>query len=354
MSHYYENINIELFKPIISPAIIKDELPMTKKLISNVVKYRETIKDILNNRDDRFIIIVGPCSIHDYNAAIDYATQLKELSLLYPKLFIIMRVYFEKPRTSIGWKGLINDPDLNNTFKINKGIKLARKLLLEIANIGLPTACEFLDTIVPQYISDLVSWGAIGARTVESQTHRQLASGMSMPIGFKNSTSGNIQVALDAIKCANNKHVFLGITEEGTPSIIKTMGNKDCHIILRGSNDGPNYYKENIDTLTEMLKNQNLNKSILVDCSHGNSGKNYKNQITVAKSVAEQIYTNLSNKNNRIIKGIMLESNLVEGNQKCDNSNYNEIKLEYGKSITDSCINLLTTETIFKIFQNRN
>tara|TARA_Y100000389_G_C17383686_1_gene475794 strand:- start:79 stop:1167 length:1089 start_codon:yes stop_codon:yes gene_type:complete len=360
MSYYYENINIESFKPIISPAIIKDEYPITNDIISQTVKYRESIIDILENRDNRFIVIVGPCSIHDYDAAIDYANQLKEISVLYPKLFIIMRVYFEKPRTNVGWKGLIYDPTLENSFNINEGLKLARKLLLEISHIGLPIACEFLDTIVPQYISDLVSWGAIGARTVESQVHRQLASGLSMPIGFKNGTSGNIQVALDAIKCANNPHAFLGITEEGTPSVVKTKGNPDCHLILRGGSNGPNYDKIHVDEVEEKINEQNLKNNIIIDCSHGNSGKDYNKQIIVSQHIADQLYnsnssnksSNKSLKNKSSIKGIMLESNLVEGNQKCDNSKNCKLKLEYGKSITDSCINLITTESIFKIISN--
>ena len=347
MSYYYENINIESFKPIISPSIIKDEYPVNNTIISNIIKYRQTIIDILENRDNRFLVIVGPCSIHDYDAAIDYATQLKELSNLYPKLFIVMRVYFEKPRTNVGWKGFINDPTLENTLNINKGLKLARSLLLDIAKLELPTACEFLDTIIPQYISDLVSWGAIGARTVESQVHRQLASGLSMPIGFKNGTSGNVQVALDGVKCAINKHAFLGISEEGTPCIIKTRGNPYCHIILRGGSTGTNYDKENIDEISLMLEKQSLKKNIIVDCSHGNSGKDYKKQIIVASSISEQIKDKCKS-----IKGIMLESNLVEGNQKCDNSINCKSKLEYGLSITDSCINLHTTECIFKILSN--
>ena len=345
MSYSHENTNIIKFKSIISPSIIKDELPINDKIIENIINYRNSIVDILNNRDERKIIITGPCSIHDYDAAIEYAIKLKQLSNKFPKLFIIMRVYFEKPRTTIGWKGFVNDPDLDYTYNINKGLRLARKLLIEISEMELPIGCEFLDTITPQYLSDLVSWGAIGARTVESQTHRELASGLSVPMGFKNGTGGTIQIAMDAIIAANNKHCFLGITDEGTSSIITTKGNKNCHIILRGGTNGPNYHKEKVDYTIQELKKNNINSNIIVDCSHGNSQKDYKKQICVAQSIAEQI----SNGNNSII-GIMLESNLVEGNQKCSHKKDCLTELTYGKSITDSCINLTTTEEIFELF----
>ena len=336
----HENTNISKFKPIISPAIIKDELPINEKLMRKVIEYRCVVENIVNNTDDRKIVICGPCSIHDYHAAIDYAKQLKQMSLQYPNLFIIMRVYFEKPRTTIGWKGLINDPDLDNSLNINKGIRLARKLLIDIHNIGLPVGCEFLDTIIPQYISDLVTWGAIGARTVESQVHRELVSGLSMPIGFKNGTSGNIQVAVDAIVSAKNKHCFLGITNEGTPAIITTNGNNNSHLILRGGYHGPNYTKEFIDETIKTMKQAKLTVNIIVDCSHGNSNKDYRNQIKVATNIKQQIING-----EHCIKGIMLESNLVEGNQKYSI----EKTMVYGQSITDSCINLDTTKEILEI-----
>ena len=293
----------------------------------------------MNGHDDRLIVITGPCSIHDVDSAIEYAQFLKTMTNKYPNLFIIMRVYFEKPRTNIGWKGLINDPDLNNTFNINKGIKLARKLLIDICELGLPIGCEFLDTIIPQYISDLVSWGAIGARTVESQVHRELVSGLSMPVGFKNSTSGNIRVALDSVISAKNKHSFLGITNEGTPAIITTNGNENTHIILRGGSDGPNYSPENVKNVAQMIDGEQLDTNIIIDCSHGNSQKNHKNQILVAKNIIDQIVHS-----EKRIRGIMLESHLVEGKQKLDTKE----KLLYGQSITDSCIDLDTTEEIFK------
>ena len=336
----HENTNISQFKPIISPAIIKDELPITETMMLQVIEYRKIVENILNNKDDRKIVICGPCSIHDNKSAIDYAQQLKQMSLQYPNLFIIMRVYFEKPRTTVGWKGLINDPDLDNSLNINKGIRLARQLLIDIHNIGLPVGCEFLDTIIPQYIADLVTWGAIGARTVESQVHRELASGLSMPVGFKNGTSGNIQVAVDAIVSARNKHCFLGITNEGTPAIITTNGNNNSHLILRGGSHGPNYSKEFIDETKEKMVNAKLTVNIIVDCSHGNSNKDYRNQIKVATNIKQQIVNG-----ENTIKGIMLESNLVEGNQKCSTDK----PMVYGQSITDSCISLNTTKEILEI-----
>ncbi len=337
-----ENLNINDMKPIISPWIIKDELPVTKDMISNIMCYRNIVNDILSDQDKRIIAVSGPCSIHDYDAAIDYALKLKKISIKYPKLFIIMRVYFEKPRTKVGWKGIINDPDIDNTFNINKGIRLARQLLIKITEIGLPVGGEFLDTIIPQYISDLVTWGAIGARTVESQIHRELVSGLSMPVGFKNNTSGNIQVAIDSVVASQNPHCFLGVTNEGTPAIITTKGNLSTHIILRGGSDSPNYDEFNVTKTINMLDKSELSKTgIIIDCSHGNSQKIYQNQIKVAQDVRKQISSGQSR-----IKGFMLESNLVEGNQKCDSKD----KLIYGKSITDACINLDTTEEIFSLF----
>lgn len=335
----HENINVCEMKPMISPWVIKEELKITNQMRNDIISSRKIISDILKGSDNRFLVISGPCSIHDYDSAIEYAHRLKELSIKYPKLYIVMRVYFEKPRTNIGWKGLINDPDLNNTFNINKGIRMARELLMNICEIGLPIGCEFLDTIVPQYISDLVSWGAIGARTVESQVHRELVSGLSMPVGFKNGTSGNIRVAVDSIISAENKHCFLGITDEGTPAIITTKGNQNTHIILRGGSNGPNYSSEYINSTIDIMSKDNLDTNIVVDCSHGNSQKIYQNQLCVAKDIVEQI-----SKGQTRIKGIMLESHLVEGNQKLGED---KDKLVYGKSITDACINLETTEIIF-------
>ena len=340
----HENINITKFKQIISPAIIKDQYPIDIDMENFVVLSRKTIENILNNQDDKLIVITGPCSIHDYDAALEYGRELKKMTKQYPNLYIIMRVYFEKPRTNVGWKGFINDPELNYSFKINQGICIARKLLIELTKLEIPIGCEFLDTVIPQYISDLVSWVAIGARTVESQIHRELASGLSMPVGFKNGTSGNIDVAIDAIIASNNMHCFFGITHEGNTAIITTKGNKNSHIILRGSSDGPNFDEDNIKDVIGKISKKQINQSIIVDCSHGNSGKDYRKQIIVATDIARQI-----NNKNKNIKGIMLESNLVEGNQKCLHTPESIKNLIYGMSITDSCINLNTTSEIFSI-----
>ena len=339
------DLNVKRYDNIISPFELKKQFPYNDSFVENT---RNSIREILNRKSNKIIIIVGPCSIHDINSAKEYAIKLKKLSLKYnDKILILMRVYFEKPRTTVGWKGLINDPNLNETYDINKGLMMARELLLFINNLRLGTACEFLDTIIPQYISDLVSWGAIGARTTESQIHRELVSGLSMPIGFKNGTSGDIYIAKDAILSASSPHSFIGINEQGTPSIVLTKGNKDTHIILRGGNNGPNYKKDNISSVTEILSSNNLSPNIMVDVSHGNSGKNYKNQQIVAYDVIEQM------KSNPNIIGMMIESNLVKGKQKLGN---NISKLVYGQSITDCCIDLTTTEFIleklFKITEN--
>ena len=333
---HINDTNIVEIKPLISPACLIDELPITDKALNNVLMSREIIKNILNGTDPRLLIIVGPCSIHDTDAAIEYALKLKELSYkLHSSLFIVMRTYFEKPRTTIGWKGLINDPDLNNSFHINRGLKIARKLLIDINEIGIPCAIEFLDTISPQYISDLISWGAIGARTTESQLHRELVSGLSMPIGFKNSTNGNIQIVVDAIKSSFHSHKFLGVNSNGLASIIKTKGNSHTHMILRGSDHGPNYYQQFIDTVYTVLVNNNISTNIVIDCSHGNSQKKYKNQINVIYYL-----TNLIKSGYDKIKGLMIESNLKSGNQQLSSN------LQYGVSITDECIGWETTENL--------
>lgn len=334
--------NIYEIKPLISPACLIDELPITKKALDNVLLYREIIKNILNGTDHRLLIIVGPCSIHDTKAALDYAIKLKNLSIeLQDSLVIVMRTYFEKPRTTIGWKGLINDPDLNDSYNINKGLRLARKLLIDINELGLPTSLEFLDTISPQYISDLISWGAIGARTTESQLHRQLVSGLSMPIGFKNSTNGNIKIIIDAIKSSEYSHKFLGINSNGLASIIKTKGNPYTHAILRGADHGPNYHKEFITTFSNILKQNNLSNNIMIDCSHGNSNKSYKEQINVINYLIELI-----NSGNNDIMGLMIESNIKAGNQKLTKH------LKYGVSITDECIDWANTVLLLKKLKN--
>lgn len=332
------NTNIYEIKPLISPECLLDELPISNLALHNVLFYRNIIKNILNKKDNRLLIIIGPCSIHDPVAALDYARKLKKISIeLQEYVVIVMRTYFEKPRTTIGWKGLINDPYLNNSYNINNGLRIARELLIEINEMGMPTALEFLDTISPQYLSDLISWGAIGARTTESQLHRELVSGLSMPVGFKNSTSGNIKIIIDAIKSSQYSHKFLGVNSNGIASIIKTKGNQFTHAILRGSENGPNYKKEYIIELSNKLKNNNISNNIMIDCSHGNSNKSYKEQINVINYLI-----NLITFEDVEIMGLMIESNLKDGNQKLTN------KLEYGKSITDECIGWESTEELLK------
>jgi len=347
MSTY--NLNISSIDSIYPPYSIKNELPLNNQLIENIIKWREVVSNIISGKDNRLIAIVGPCSIHDPVAAIEYAKYLVKMKEQYSKeLFIIMRVYFEKPRTTIGWKGLINDPYLDDTYKINDGLKIARKLLLEITQLNIPIACEFLDVFTPQYYSDLVTWGAIGARTTESQLHRQLASGLSMPIGFKNGTGGSLDIATDAVISSQHPHSFIGINEDGDASIVNTKGNKDSHIILRGGKTGANFDHVSIMYLKTLMKNRITNK-VIIDCSHGNSGKIHTNQPIVLDAIMSQ-YDNKEN----IIAGVMIESNLVEGNQSlkigCD--------LEYGKSITDACIGLQMTNEMLgrmaKSWNNRN
>ena len=328
------NKNVKNFKEIVTPLELIEKYPLSKKVQMHITNTRQSIQNIMNKRDKRKLLIVGPCSIHNVDEAKEYANNLLLLSNeVSDKILIIMRVYFEKPRTINGWKGLINDPDLNETYNIDKGLNMARELLVYLADIGLPAAYEMLDTFTPQYISDLISWSAVGARTTESQVHRQLVSGLSMPVGFKNSTHGDCKIALDAIKSANQKHCFYGITYEGKAAMITTNGNENCHIILRGSNEGPNYYKNNINDLKILMKQNNIKTPIMIDCSHGNSSKDYKNQSSVWNYIIENY---LEEEN---IIGYMLESNLKEGNQKLNNPD----NLEYGVSITDSCISFAET-----------
>ena len=336
------NTNITNIEQIVSPHDIINKYPASETIHKNILKWRKEISDIIQKKSNKLLVVVGPCSIHDPAAAYDYAVNLKKLSEKYSKnLFIVMRVYFEKPRTTVGWKGLINDPYLDNSFKINEGLDLARRVLLEISKLDIPIGCEFLDTISPQYLADLVSWGAIGARTTESQVHRELASGLSMPIGFKNGTGGSIDIAVDAVVAAKSPHVFLGVTDTGSAAIVHTKGNKDAHVILRGGKGSPNYYSKDIESSSNLLRNKNLVESLVVDCSHGNSRKIHTNQILVAEDICNQI----SQGETRIV-GCMIESNIKEGNQKLCNPK----DLEYGKSITDACINLDTTDKIFSMF----
>jgi 3-deoxy-7-phosphoheptulonate synthase len=299
-----------------------------------VWKGREEATAILAGRDDRLLVVVGPCSIHDPAAAIDYARRLRERQIaLQEDLCVVMRVYFEKPRTTVGWKGLINDPNLDESFDINKGLHLARGLLRDLAEMGLPTGSEFLDTITPQFVTDLIGWGAIGARTTESQIHRELASGLSVPVGFKNGTDGNVQIAIDAIEAARRPHHFLSVTKQGLSAIVTTKGNDACHVILRGSTRGPNYEPAALTEAVGILEQAGLRGSVMIDCSHGNSNKDYRQQPAVCRAIAEQVAAG-----SRAIFGLMIESNLVEGNQKLGNG-----PLTYGQSITDACVSWEST-----------
>ncbi len=330
------NLRIASIEPLPSPASIKKNLPLPEAISHDILQWREEIVRIVTGEDKRLLAIVGPCSIHDTKAALEYARKLKVLRDKHKReLFILMRVYFEKPRTTIGWKGLINDPHLNGTCDVAHGLPLARKLLLDIAALGIPAANEALDPVTPQYISDLISWAAIGARTTESQTHREMASGLSMPVGFKNGTDGSLTAAVNAIESASHPHSFTGVDENGVVSVIRTTGNPHCHIVLRGGAGGPNYDPVSINTASERLIAAKLNPRVLVDCSHANSSKNHNNQPLVLGSIADQIRDGSKN-----IMGVMIESHLVAGRQ-----DYTPGKaLCYGQSITDACIDFETTE----------
>ena len=333
------NLKITAITPIIAPADLRQVFPMTEHAREFVSRSREKIKDIIQRRDRRLMVVVGPCSIHDPDAAVEYARRLADLSRrIDDQLFLVMRVYFEKPRTTVGWKGLINDPDMNGTHQISKGLGIARGLLCTLTSLEVPVANEMLDPITPEYVADLISWGAIGARTTESQTHRELASGLSFPIGFKNGTDGNLQIAIDAMISARAPHNFLGINREGRASIIQTAGNPDVHIVLRGGSRKPNYLPEDIASTEEILKKNNSSPTIMVDCSHGNSNKDYRKQPDVLENVIGQVVDG-----NQSISGLMIESYLEEGNQKvpADHS-----QLAYGVSITDACLGWQDTERI--------
>jgi len=317
-------------KDVVAPIQVHDEIPMTEAAADTILKARAAIHKILVGEDDRLLVIIGPCSIHDPKAAVEYASKLKSVSdRLQDDLVIVMRVYFEKPRTTVGWKGLINDPDLNSSFNINKGLRLARQVLLDVNNLGMPAATEYLDLITPQYVSDLISWGAIGARTTESQVHRELASGLSCPVGFKNATDGGVKIAIDAINAAMSPHHFLSLTKEGRSAIFSTRGNEDAHIILRGGKDRPNYDEVSVDQVAEGLEAGGLRPNIMIDFSHANCQKKFERQMHVAQDVASQI----ANGDVRII-GAMVESHLVEGRQNVEGDK----PLVYGQSITDPCL----------------
>ena len=333
-----DDLRIINTQELVSPQEIIDSISPSEKGFATIIKARNQIKNILNKSDNKFMIVVGPCSIHDVEAAKEYATRLKNLSSsLSTNCLVVMRVYFEKPRTVIGWKGLINDPDLDGSFKINKGIRIARKLLIDLAEMEIPCGHEFLDLVSPQYVSDLISWGAIGARTTESQSHRELASGLSCPVGFKNGTDGSLQIAIDAMNAARHSHSFLSVTKEGKSAIFNTAGNDDCHIIHRGGNNKSNYGSDDVKNSVRILEQNGMRPNIMIDASHANSNKDFKMQSKVVDDVKNQLLSGEKN-----IIGIMLESNLVEGNQKISSRD----KLKYGQSITDSCIGWEETENI--------
>jgi len=327
-------------RPLVSPALLRDELPLSAGAADVVVAGRDAVTGVLTGADDRLLVVVGPCSVHDPVAALDYAHRLaKQAAEVADELLIVMRVYFEKPRSTLGWKGLINDPGLDNSFNVNAGLRVARKLLLDILDLGLPVGCEFLDPITPQYIADTVSWGSIGARTAASQVHRQLASGLSMPIGIKNATDGDVQTAVDAVAAAASTHVFTGVTDDGVAAILSTRGNPDCHVVLRGSSSGPNYDAASVDAAVSLLQKGNLPGRVLVDASHGNSGKDHRRQPVVAADLAARIAAG-----DRSVVGVMLESFLVEGRQPLDQTDPSG--LTYGQSITDACLSWESTADV--------
>ena len=329
---------IERLVPLITPQELFDELPLDGDRVEVLLNGRAAARAVLDGDDDRLMVVVGPCSVHDFDAAREYAERLSaEARRLGDDLLIVMRVYFEKPRTTIGWKGLINDPHLDGSGDVNTGLRLARRFLLEVLGLGVPVGCEFLDPITPQYISDLVSWGAIGARTTESQIHRQLGSGLSMPVGFKNGTDGNVQVAVDAVRAAAARHAFPGIDADGRSAILHTRGNSDCHIILRGGKSGPNFGPESVTLATHLLRKSSLPERVVIDLSHDNSGKRPERQPEVARAVAEQVAAG-----DRTITGVMIESFLIEGNQPAGPLE----TLTYGQSITDGCIGWETTSQV--------
>jgi 3-deoxy-7-phosphoheptulonate synthase len=330
MSYQTDDLRIEKLRPLIPPAILIEELPVTEDVARVVAETRLSVRDVMDGRDDRLMVLVGPCSIHDVAAGQEYAERLAEQNRrLSDDLLLVMRVYFEKPRTTVGWKGLINDPDLDGSFAINKGLRLARGLLLDVSRLGIGAGTEFLDTITPQFMADLVTWGAIGARTTESQVHRELASGLSMPVGFKNGTDGNVQIAVDAIRAASHPHHFLSVTKQGIHAIVATKGNDRCHVILRGSNQGPNYSAEHIERTARALEEANQPARMMIDVSHGNSSKDHRNQVKVTKTVGDELRAGETR-----VFGVMIESHLVEGRQEHKHGK----TMNHGQSITDACI----------------
>ena len=335
-----DDVRIEDLRPLIPPAILMEESHPGDEAIARITEARGRISDIVHGKDDRLVVIVGPCSVHDPEAALDYAQRLMTLRDQHTdELFIVMRTYFEKPRTTVGWKGLINDPNLDGSFDINHGLRVARGLLTTLAELDLPTGTEFLDPISPQFVADLVSWGAIGARTTESQVHRELASGLSMPVGFKNGTRRTIQIAVEAVKAARNPHHFLSVTKQGLAAIVATKGNLDCHVILRGGTGKPNYHPKQIAETIGMLESAGLETRVMVDCSHANSGKDHRKQAGVASAIGQQVAQGGTG-----VFGVMLESFLIGGRQDNDPG----AELNYGQSITDACMSWEATVPVIE------
>ncbi|EKV01945.1 3-deoxy-D-arabinoheptulosonate-7-phosphate synthase [Leptolyngbya sp. PCC 7375] len=336
-----QDLHVVETRPLISPALLHAELPLTQSAAALVAQTRDRIRNILYNEDRRLLVIVGPCSVHDVDAAHDYGHRLVKLrEALADQLEIVMRVYFEKPRTNIGWKGLINDPHLDGSYDINQGLRLARQLLIDLAEMGLPAATELLDPITPQYIADVISWTAIGARTTESQTHREMASGLSMPIGFKNNTDGSLQAATNAMMAASRAHHFLGINHSGLASIVATTGNPDGHLVLRGGKNGPNYDEQNVQQAVQQLSKAGLNPRLMVDCSHANANKQHQQQAVVLDSLSAQLKTGSCH-----ILGVMIESHIKAGRQSIPE---NLDDLVYGQSITDACVDFETTQVMLE------
>ncbi len=335
-----DDVRIANIRPLIPPAILMEELPASPEAVELIGRTRLAVADILHGRDDRLVVVVGPCSIHDPRAGLEYAERMKALADLHGEdLLLVMRTYFEKPRTTIGWKGLINDPHLDGSFDINKGLRTARSFLRDVIELGLPTGTEFLDPISPQFMADLVSWGAIGARTTESQVHRELASGLSMPVGFKNGTKGTVQIAVDAVGAAIHPHHFLSVTKQGLAAIVATNGNPDVHIILRGGNNQPNYSAEHVESSVKLLEKAHLAPRVMIDCSHANSHKDHEKQADVAVEVAAQIAGG-----SHSVFGVMLESFLVGGRQ----DHKPDKPLVYGQSITDACMSWEATVPVIE------
>lgn len=341
MHQQTSDLRIRAQKPLIAPAILEEELPLSDDCAEFVASKRREIASIFAGVDDRLVVVVGPCSIHDPEAALEYAELLRQAATLYSAdLLVVMRVYFEKPRTVVGWKGLINDPFLDGTYQINAGLRMARKLMRDVVALGLPVGTEFLDTTLGQYYADLVSWGAIGARTVESQVHRELASGLSMPVGFKNRTDGDIGVAVDAIRSSRHPHWFPSLTREGAPAVMGTAGNDHTHLVLRGGTAGPNYSPAHVKAAVDLLRQHELPPHVMLDCSHANSGKNPARQPAVSREIAAQIAGG-----ERAIAGVMIESNLLGGSQ-----DFRARPLVHGRSITDACLAWEQTLPLFAAF----